>query len=209
MEWSELRKAITAYLSRYSDLGVFYRAVRLKWYDALFGASATGIPMTALIALFHLSWFWLLVIFVGGFAAAAYGSWRDEYTKSTRPSLRAEISTIKFVHLIRNVQEVYLTLVIRNTGTATALDRWSVEFELKDSPRHVFAQWELEQGQDGPDGKPGGNLIRDNTTLEQGGRRCGWLSFRIPSEEADRLMMEKSKLAVRFRDMSDRRYTAS
>jgi hypothetical protein len=208
MEWKGRLKAFIKYLSTYKDIPVFLRAVGLKFYDALFGASATGILMSVLIPLFHMSWFWLLMIFVGGFAAAAYGSWREEYAKSAYPSIRGAISAIGFAHLIRDRQQVYLTLVIRNNGVATALDRWTVEFQLKDFPRRILCHEELEQGQDGPNGETGGNLIHDSTILESGGRRPGWIAFILSNEEAQLLMKEKDKLEVRFYDMSDRQHQA-
>jgi hypothetical protein len=129
----DVRRQAAEYFERFRELPIFARKVRGHWYDAVAGATATGVAIILVSAIFSLSHYWLLLILLVAFCPAAYMAWRDEYAPyELVAEVEGPIDTSTDTIVVNSERQttltIRLTLSIRNSGNPTMVDNWKLEF---------------------------------------------------------------------------------
>jgi hypothetical protein len=131
--------------------------------------------------------------------------------KADRPEFAGEILRI---HVDGDHQQpdwikLFVVMTIRNTGAAGAVDRWKLEVVTPPHVKFIFTEEALSESTDGPGGKSGGNLLRDENVIVKGGKKSGWLLYHGPRNRIGNLSTEQTAAGrVWFYDVNGAEYSA-
>lgn len=131
--------------------------------------------------------------------------------KADRPEFSGEILKIHVGgdHQQPDWIKLFVVMTIRNTGAAGAVDRWKLEVVTPPHVKFIFTEEALSESTDGPGGKSGGNLLRDENVIVKGGKKSGWLVYHGPRNRIGNLSTgQTAAVRVWFYDVNGAEYSA-
>lgn len=158
-----------------------------------------------LSALFNLSHYWLLLLFLVALVIAAYLAWRDEYAKSVTERMIGRITSLEFIPFGKQCL-IVVNVRIRNLGPQTAAHEWNGRYTDAQGANTYLSSNAFNEDEK-IEGKSG-NLVLDEKIIEQGGIRSGWLAFHVSRQDAQRIMQGRldQNLDLSFADTFGNRY---
>lgn len=102
--------------------------------------------------------------------------------------------------------KIYMNLVIRNQGTESSIDRWSIVVLPPSATPYLEDERSLNAAQRGPHNLMSGNLVNDREIIRRGGTKEGWLLCEGPKDRLSLAMGQTPVVEVSFQDVHDREY---
>jgi len=128
-----------------------------------------------------------------------------------RPEFAGEILRIQVDgdHKQPDGIKLFVIMAIRNTGAASAVDRWRLEVVTPPHVKFIFTEAGLSESTEGPVRAIGGNLLGDESIIVKGGKKSGWLLIHVPkSQIGDLTAGQAPAVRVWFYDMNGAEYSA-
>ena len=128
-----------------------------------------------------------------------------------RPMFAGEILRIQVDGDHRQPERIklFVIMTIRNTGAASAVDRWRLEVVTPPHVKFIFAEAGLSESTEGPARASGGNLLGDESIIAKGGKKSGWLLIHVPRRQlGDLTTGQAPAVRVWFYDMKGAEYSA-
>jgi hypothetical protein len=168
-------------------------------------------------------WVYLTVLAIG-LVVAGFRTWQKERddrnaTVAETVELNAEVDRLGrpcFVSELAVALEddlqrpdwikIYMTLVIRNQGTESTIDRWSIVVLPPSATPYLQDSSTLNAAQRGPHNLMSGNLLNDREIIRRGGTKEGWLLYEGPKDRLGLAMGQTPVVEVSFKDVHDREY---
>jgi hypothetical protein len=128
-----------------------------------------------------------------------------------RPTFAGEILSIQVDgdHLQPDWIKLFIVMTIRNTGAASAVDRWRLEVVTPPHVKFIFTEAGLSESTEGPARASGGNLLGDESIIVKGGKKSGWLLIHVPKRQiGDLTTGQAPAVRVCFYDMNGAEYSA-
>jgi hypothetical protein len=136
----------------------------------------------------------------------------QELLDKHRPQFVADITEV-FVdgdHGQPDWIKLYVFLTIRNQGTDSALDRWTLKV-VPPQPAGPFIQTDkglLSETQRGRNDVVGGNLLHDLEIIRRGGVKEGWLLCHGPKDRMGLTTGQQPAVKVCFKDVHEKEWLA-
>ena len=116
--------------------------------------------------------------------------------KADRPEFSGEIQRIQVDgdHQQPDWIKLFVIMAIRNTGAASAVERWRLEVVTPPHVKFIFTEAGLSESTEGPARAIGGNLLGDESIIVKGGKKSGWLLIHVPNREIGDLRPDRLQL---------------
>jgi hypothetical protein len=131
--------------------------------------------------------------------------------KADRPEFSGEIQRIQVDgdHQQPDWIKLFVIMAIRNTGAASAVDRWRLEVVTPPHVKFIFTGAGLSESTEGPARAIGGNLLGDESIIVKGAKKSGWLLIHVPKRQiGDLTTGQTAAVRVWFYDVNGAEYSA-